>query len=386
MPAQTIAASKRIIRPDSVPGPGPPRLAHRRTELSSVVSNWIRALSISLLVAAWVVDMLTPQTLVAAILLTIPVAVASLYANRSFANGIIITALAADIGAGWYNGWRDGGHWDAIAISNRVLVAFSIVLVGTLGSIARLATQRSERLAAHEQLAERGEVIRDIVHAISHDLRTPLAATAMTLQQAIEGKYGALPAEYQDILRRSVESNNELRRLAETLLLVARYESGEYSQVRKPVSLARLVRSVVDEMEPLWSQKRIHVSVKNDDRAVVRGDEGELRRATINLLANAVKATPEEGDISLQLSRNGARAFLFVEDTGYGVVEARRASLFERIPASDVAPHGAGSGLGLYIVRRIAEQHGGSVSYAPREPNGSVFVIALPLESERSTA
>jgi signal transduction histidine kinase len=360
-------------------------LVWRQGEPIRIVSQRIRALSIALLVAAWTVDMFTPQPLVAAILLTVPVAVASLYVDLPFARVIIIAALAADIAAGWYNGWRDGGHWDAIAIGNRVLAAFSIVLVGALGSRARAATQQSERLAAHRLLAERGEVIRDIVHAISHDLRTPLAATAMTLQQAIDGKYGVLPPEYQDILRRSVESNNELRRLAETLLLVARYESGEYSQLRRQVSLERLVRSVVDELEPLWSEKHIHVSITNEDQSVVRGDEAELRRAIINLFANAIKATPEEGDIALQLSRNGAHALLSIEDTGYGVADERRASLFERIPASDVTPHGAGSGLGLYIVRRIAEQHGGSVSYAPRDPNGSVFVIVLPLESGGST-
>lgn len=336
-----------------------------------------------LLVAAWALDMLTPQRLVAAILLTVPAAVASLYLDRPFARGIVMAALGCDAVAGWYNGWRDGGHWDVVAIGNRVLAAFSIVLVSGLASMARAATQRSERLAAQRQLVERGEVIRDIVHALSHDLRTPLAATAMTLQQAIEGKYGALPGEYQDILRRSVESNNELRRLAETLLLVARYESGEPSQLRQQISLRHLVRSVVEELEPLWSAKRIHVSVTQADQAFVWGDDFELRRAVINLLANAIKATPESGGIVVELARNGACALLSIADTGYGVPEAQRATLFQRIPASDLAPHGAGSGLGLYIVRRIAEHHGGSVAFTPRAPGGSVFTVTLPIAPTR---
>jgi signal transduction histidine kinase len=325
-----------------------------------------------------------------------------LYLDRRAAQVFIVLALAADAIAGYANGIREGGQFDAVSIGNRVLAAMTIVLVGLLGIKARAAAQESGRLAAQHallgelarkneelkqanaSLAERGEVIRDIVYAMTHDLRTPLAAAAMTLQQAIDGKFGALPEEYHEILRRSVESNNELRRLAESLLLVARYESGEQSTLRRQVALDRLVRSVVDELEPLWSAKSIAVTVNNGEAALVLGDEGELRRATVNLFANAIKATPNGGSIALRLARNGDRLDMAVEDNGYGIVVSQRAQLFQRIPASDTSPHGAGSGFGLYIVRRIAEQHGGRVRYEPRTPNGSTFVLSLPLAPRKS--
>lgn len=364
------------------------------------MSKRVALLVLILLAAAWLYDMATSQRLVAAILLAVPVAIAGLYLSQRFTRAVIAAALAADAIAGWYNGLQEGGHWDAVSIGNRLLAALTIVLVGVLGAKARAAAQEAGRLAAQQalladlarkneeltrvnaSLAERGEVIRDIVYALTHDLRTPLAAAAMTLQQAIEGKYGALPAEYQDVLRRSVESNNELRRLADTLLLVARYESGERSTLRQPVALGRIVRSVVEELEPLWAVKQIAVDVAEEQPAQVLGDEGELRRAAVNLMANAIRATPERGGIALRVSRNGQRALLGVEDTGYGITDAQRSTLFERIPASDLTPRGAGSGLGLYIVRRIAEQHGGCVWYRPRSPTGSVFTIELPLAAE----
>jgi K+-sensing histidine kinase KdpD len=94
-------------------------------------------------------------------------------------------------------------------------------------------------------LAERNEVIRDIVYALSHDLRTPLEAANMTMRQALEGKYGELPAPYREILERSVQSKDELRRLAETLLLVSRYESGEASRYRERVDLAEITREAL---------------------------------------------------------------------------------------------------------------------------------------------
>jgi hypothetical protein len=105
-------------------------------------------LSVALLLGAWIVDMFTPESLVAAILLAVPVALSSLFLKKRFTAWVVVAAIIADILAGWYNGLHQGGHYTAIAIANRALAAFSIVLVGVLGSIAQTAALRSGRLAA----------------------------------------------------------------------------------------------------------------------------------------------------------------------------------------------------------------------------------------------
>jgi hypothetical protein len=108
-------------------------------------------LAIGLLVAAWLVDMFTPQAFVAAILLTVPVALASVYLERRFTNWMVGSALVANFVAGWFNGVREGGHWDGVAVGNRMLAAFSVVLVGVLGNIAQAAAQQSGRLTARQR-------------------------------------------------------------------------------------------------------------------------------------------------------------------------------------------------------------------------------------------
>jgi signal transduction histidine kinase len=164
--------------------------------------------------------------------------------------------------------------------------------------------------------------------------------------------------------------------LAETLLLVSRYESGEASRYREIIDLATVARDVVQELEPLWRGKSVNVRLEGEQLSV-QADRGELRRAIVNLIANAVHWTPGGGTIDVRTGLSSGRARLSVADTGFGVPAGVRDQLFQRIGGA--SRHGGGSGLGLYIVRRIAEGHGGSVSYEPRPGGGSVFALDLPL-------
>lgn len=249
---------------------------------------------------------------------------------------------------------------------------------------AQLFTQlgaRNDEIAQQKnELAERSDVIRDIVYALAHDLRTPLAAAHVTMNQALAGAYGELPETYRDILRTTVAANDDQRRIVETLLLVARYEAGEVSTLRELIDCKDLVDRIVAELRPVAEIKGIVLHVDLAHRPLpVRGDPHELRRAMANLLANALDATPRGGHVTVRGYASDESIALGIEDDGFGVPEERRATLFERFGGGHP---GSGTGLGLYIVRRIAEKHGGTVVYAPREPRGSVFTLTLPAANE----
>ena len=252
------------------------------------------------------------------------------------------------------------------------------VALGQAHLFVQLAERNDEVARQKDELQARNDVIRDIVYALAHDLRTPLTAANVTMTQALAGAYGELPEKYREILKTSLSSNLDLRRLVETLLLVARYESGEDSHAYTDESISELTERVVTEFRAVAEAKPVSLAFTSDNTADVASVDGtEVRRAIANLVANAVEATPVGGHVDVRVEHNGKKATVSVVDDGYGVPPDRRALLFQRFSG---LRSGGGTGLGLYIVRRIAEKYGGHAGYEPCEPRGSRFFIELPLE------
>lgn len=225
--------------------------------------------------------------------------------------------------------------------------------------------------SGRNELERRAGVIRDLVYAFSHDLRTPITANAMNMKLALEGAFGELPQAYRDTLKNGIEANSDLLELADSLLVLARLESGEAPAQREVFSLEAAARSSAARLP---ADVKLEWQVNGDSN--VLGNAADLRRVLQNLLENAAKFAPADSSILVTTQRKDDTLRLEVADSGAGVATSLEPRLFQRFSSGRA---GGGTGLGLYLARRILETHGGRIGYHPRVDGGSVFWLELPV-------
>jgi heavy metal sensor kinase len=220
----------------------------------------------------------------------------------------------------------------------------------------------------------------------SHELRTPLAVLRGETEVALN-KARAVE-EYQVSLSLIKDEAEQLSRIVEDLFILARQPlDSPQSLSREPVLLNEAVRDCARAAQVLASRKGVRLETENDQQSIVLLGDGELlKRMILNLLDNAVKYTPKDGEINISLFRQNGNAEIVVRDTGIGIPEADQLHVFDRFYRVDKARSRSlgGAGLGLSIVSWIVEAHGGRITVESTPNQGSKFTVELPLpNSER---
>jgi signal transduction histidine kinase len=253
------------------------------------------------------------------------------------------------------------------------------------------AEQERERLLAQEQAAraqaEQAVQARDAFLSIaSHELRTPLNSLQLGVQSLLRiSRQGgsAPPAVLAAVLDTVDRQTRRMARLVDTLLDLARIDSGRLDLAPRPVDLAATVREVAACFRPDLEQARCALNLRADNPVVGVWDPARLEQVVNNLLSNAVRygaGLP----IEIAVVADGGRARLTVTDHGIGIPPSERARIFERFERAVSARHYGGLGLGLFIVRQVLDAMGGSVRVESEPGRGSAFTVELPLAPDGS--
>lgn len=230
-----------------------------------------------------------------------------------------------------------------------------------------------------ESLRRADAARRNLFAGISHDLKTPLTAVQGYAERLARRKDlgEAERAKYAEIIRRQAA---ELASMVDELMEIAKLEAPEMRLSLAEVRVDQIASEVAGDLQPLSPQKRVNVQVEGK-LPTVHADADLVRRALRNLVANALRETPEDQAVSIDVAAlaGGAAVEIVVSDRGPGIAEEELEVIFRRFHRGSARQgEPGGSGLGLSIVRRIAELHAGYVSAANRPEGGAVFRLVLP--------
>jgi len=247
----------------------------------------------------------------------------------------------------------------------------------------RVAERTAELSAANAELARAARLKDEFLASVSHELRTPLNAILGLSEALQEGVYGDLNEKQIRSLHSIEESGRHLLSLITDILDVSKIEAGKLELELGPVPVEMVCQASLGLIRQQAHKKRLRISSTIDSTVtVIHADQRRLKQILVNLLSNAVKFTPEGGEIGLDVTGDpDAEVVHFVVwDTGIGISHDVMPRLFQPFVQLDsrLSRQYTGTGLGLALVRRLAELHGGGVSLESQVGKGSQFTVSLP--------
>ncbi len=222
----------------------------------------------------------------------------------------------------------------------------------------------------------------EFIATMSHELRTPLTALLGYEELFAEHIFGPLTDQQEVAVERMRTSTQHLQAIIDEVLTFSRLEAGEERVRSRDVPLQDIVNGVLAVLEPLANAKRIALTTRvAEEPHTIGTDPDMLRRVLVNLGGNAVKFT-DRGSVTLTVGRDGEWLVFEVADTGIGIAQEDIARLFQPFTQLDTGftRRFGGTGLGLFVSRRLAELLGGDIGVASTPGSGSTFTLRVPIE------
>jgi two-component system phosphate regulon sensor histidine kinase PhoR len=245
-------------------------------------------------------------------------------------------------------------------------------------------------LADVSELRRLQRIRREFIDNLSHELRTPLTTISLlseTLHREADTAGDAIPHKMRERIGKIEVETGHLVQMVNELLDLSRIEGGGTLQMVDGVDMGRLAADAAERLRLFAERQGVTLRIETaDDLPSIRGDAARLGQVVVNLVHNAVKFSPDGGEIAINSRPEGNEVITSVEDHGVGIPRAARDRVFERFYKVDRArlrPEvGGGTGLGLSIARHVVEQHGGRIWVESQEGVGSTFSFALPVTDD----
>jgi len=219
---------------------------------------------------------------------------------------------------------------------------------------------------------------KNFLLSVTHELRSPIASSKIALQTML--KHGQLPEEKKEtLLTNSVSDMDRLQMLVENLLLAARIEDHTFRIGHDACDLTEIVEQVMDKIKETYGSSHVFV-LSLQPSVMVIGDRMGLTSVITNLVENAIKYSSEGSKISINLDEENEKIVFRIADNGFGIPDAEKKKIFQKFyrVGQEETRRTKGTGLGLYIVKKILTMHRGSVMVKDNAPQGSVFEVVLP--------
>lgn len=265
-------------------------------------------------------------------------------------------------------------YWNAVqqlsAIEKRKTAQYigegSTFLLLILAGAAFIYYQARQQLKSNRQL-------QHFMMAITHELKTPIAVTKLNLETL--QKHQLPEAQQQKLLQNTIQETNRLNALCNNMLLASQLDAADYFITKETISLSDLVQACVLEFSSRFPQRAISSAIVPD--IYLSGDQLLLQMAINNLIDNAIKYSPKETAVEVHLFKQNSAICFSVKDAGKGILAEEKQKVFDKYyRIGNAATKGAkGTGLGLYLTKKIAQQHNATISLTDNQPVGSNFTI-----------
>ncbi len=214
---------------------------------------------------------------------------------------------------------------------------------------------------------------QNFMMAITHELKTPIAVTKLNLETLLKRKLE--DSQQQKLLQNTIQETNRLNALCNNMLLASQIEAGGYTITKEEINFTQLVNECIHDYALRFPQRNIVDTIA--EGIFVTGDHLLLQMGLNNLLDNAVKYSPKESPIMIQLYQKERAVYLSVKDEGKGIFDDEKKKVFDKYyRTGNKATKGAkGTGLGLYLTKKIVQQHNATISLTDNTPVGSNFTI-----------